>query len=141
MKMLVMGLPGSGKTTLSEILAQRLNAVHFNADYIRKNINMDLGFSEADRIEQARRMGVLCGLVSDAGHIAIADFICPTIEARKAFQADFVVWIDRIPAGRYEDTNQLFQVPRRFHVHLTIGGATEWADTIVEELRRQGYIS
>lgn len=56
-KILIMGLPGAGKTTLANGLAPRLNAAHFNADEVRANINKDLGFSEADRIEQARRMG------------------------------------------------------------------------------------
>ena len=51
-KILVMGLPGAGKTTLATALARRLNAVHFNADEVRRNINSELGFSEADRIEQ-----------------------------------------------------------------------------------------
>src|SRR6266545_4556820 len=72
-----MGLPGAGKTTLSKHLAPRLNAVHFNADDVRANINRDLGFSEPDRIEHARRMGWLCDQVVKVGCFAIADFICP----------------------------------------------------------------
>ena len=56
-KILIMGLPGAGKTTLAQHLAPPLNAVHFNADAVRANINKDLGFSLEDRIEQARRMG------------------------------------------------------------------------------------
>ena len=56
-KILIMGLPGAGKTTLSKFLAPRLNAVHFNADEVRANLNKDLGFAEADRIERTRRMG------------------------------------------------------------------------------------
>src|SRR6266702_4679108 len=62
-KILIMGLPGAGKTTLAEAVARRLNAVHFNADALRQNVNKDLGFSEDDRIEQARRMGWLCDQV------------------------------------------------------------------------------
>ena len=58
-KILIMGLPGAGKTTLAHALAPRLNAVHFNADEIRREINSDLGFSEPDRVEHARRMGWL----------------------------------------------------------------------------------
>ena len=84
-KILIMGLPGAGKTTLSEQLAPRLNAVHFNADDVRANINKDLGFSEPDRIEHARRMGWLCDQVVKVGCFAIADFICPTPAAREAF--------------------------------------------------------
>ncbi|HYL50189.1 MAG TPA: adenylyl-sulfate kinase, partial [Stellaceae bacterium] len=66
-KILIMGLPGAGKTTLATALGPRLSAVHFNADEIRKNINRDLGFSAADRTEQARRMGWLCDQVVKAG--------------------------------------------------------------------------
>jgi len=83
-KILIMGLPGSGKTTLALHLSRRLNAVHFNADAVRHNINRDLGFEPADRIEHARRMGWLCDRVTATGSYAIADFICPTDETRRA---------------------------------------------------------
>ena len=111
MKILIMGLPGSGKTTLAMALARELQCVHFNADEIRKEINKDLGFSEADRIEQARRMGVLCDITGRYGAHVIADFICPTPEAREAFGAQFIVWVDRIKESRFEDTNKLFVPP------------------------------
>src|SRR5437763_7326520 len=97
-KILIMGLPGAGKTTLSKALAPRLNAVHFNADDVRANINKDLGFTKEDRIEQARRMGWLCDLVAERGNYGIADFICPTVDTREAFVANgaaFVIWVDR----------------------------------------------
>jgi adenylylsulfate kinase len=81
-KILIMGLPTAGKTTLARALAPQLNAVHFNADDVRTNINRELGFSEADRIEHARRMGWMCDQVVKAGCFAIADFICPTPAAR-----------------------------------------------------------
>src|SRR5262247_4748634 len=98
-KILIMGLPGAGKTTLSKVLAPRLNAVHFNADEVRAHINKDLGFSEIDRIEHARRMGWLCDQVVKTGCFAIADFVCPTPETRAAFMQGgqaFTVWVDRI---------------------------------------------
>jgi DNA polymerase III delta prime subunit len=111
MKILIMGLPGSGKTTLATALARELSCVHFNADEMRKEINKDLGFSVSDRIEQARRMGVLCDIASRYGAHVIADFVCPTPETRKAFGAHFVVWVDRIKESRFEDTNKLFTPP------------------------------
>src|SRR4051794_34262494 len=98
-KILVMGLPGAGKTTLAKILAAKVNAVHLNADDVRAHVSKDLGFSEHDRIEHARRMGWLCDQVVKVGCFAIADFICPTPETRAEFMAGgeaFVVWLDRI---------------------------------------------
>ena len=80
----LMGLPSAGKTTLAKAIAPRLNAVHFNADDVRANINKDLGFGLPDRIEHSRRMGWLCDRVVDSGTYAIADFICPTDETRAA---------------------------------------------------------
>lgn len=111
MKILIMGLPGAGKTELAKNLSVRLNAVHFNADEVRENLNKDLGFSVQDRIEQARRMGFLCDTVVKAGYPVIADFVCPTVETRKAFGDAFIIWVNRIDSGRFSDTNTLFQQP------------------------------
>ncbi len=132
-KILVMGLPGAGKTTLSRLLAPRLGAVLFNADEVRANINKDLGFSLEDRLEQARRMGWLCDRVAEAGGVAIADFVCPTIETRAAFGPAFVVWVDRISAGRFADTNRIFTPPSDFHVRVGAEGSSEqWVDHILD---------
>jgi len=118
MKILIMGLPGAGKTTLATALARELSCVHFNADEVRKEINKDLGFSLADRLEQARRMGVMCDIASRYGAHVIADFVCPTLETRKAFGAHFVVWVDRIKESRFEDTNKLFVPPENHDVRV-----------------------
>ena len=114
-----MGLPGSGKTTLADALAKELKCAHFNADDIRKHINKDLGFSEADRVEQAMRMGHLCNIVGKYGAHVIADFVCPTPECRDAFDPDFVVWVDRIKESRFEDTNKMFVPPEKFDYRVT----------------------
>lgn len=95
-KILIMGLPGAGKTTLAKALALRLNA----ADEVRTNINKDLGFSEGDRIEHARRMGWLCNIVADRGNFAMADFICPTVATRAAFGAEDAFVLQEISATR-----------------------------------------
>jgi adenylylsulfate kinase len=135
-KILVMGLPGAGKTTLSRLLAKRLVAVHFNADEIRANINKDLGFSLEDRIEQARRMGWLCDQVVKSNSYAIADFICPTPETRAAFGPAFVIWLDRIQRSAYDDTNALFVPPERYDVRVTAEGMPEyWANKIADMVR------
>ena len=134
-KILVMGLPGAGKTTLAGALVPLLNAVHFNADAIRANVNKDLGFSLEDRIEHARRMGWLCDRVVEAGAFAISDFICPTEETRAAFGEAFVVWVDRIGESRFEDTNRLFVPPSRYDVRITAEGSPAyWAQRIYEQL-------
>jgi adenylylsulfate kinase len=138
-KILIMGLPGAGKTTLANQLAPRLNAVHFNADDIRANVNRDLGFSEPDRIEHARRMGWLCDQVVRVGCFAIADFICPTPAARDAFLSGgdaFVIFVDRIEAGAFEDTNRMFVPPDRFDLRITNNGPPEyWAEQAMIRLR------
>ena len=134
-KILVMGLPGAGKTTLAKALAPRLNAVHFNADDVRANINKDLGFGHPDRIEHARRMGWLCDRVVDSGTYAIADFICPTDETRAAFGDAFVVWLNRIDTSRFPDTDAMFRAPSRYDVRVTADGSpiypTIWEDWLM----------
>jgi adenylylsulfate kinase len=134
-KILIMGLPGAGKTTLATALVPRLNAVHFNADAVRANLNKDLGFSPADRVEQARRMGWLCDQVVGTGTYAIADFICPTEETRAAFGDAFTVWLDRIQVSRFADTDAMFQKPARYDIRVTPDGSPHyWAEKVCEKL-------
>jgi hypothetical protein len=129
-KVLIMGLPGAGKTTLAIELAKLLGAVHFNADEIRKEINKDLKFSVEDRIEQARRMGLLCDIATRSGSFAVADFVCPIPETRAAFGDAFIVWVDRIEAGRFEDTNKLFVPPEKYDFRITEQDALRYSELV-----------
>ncbi len=133
-----MGLPGSGKTTLAKALAPKLNAVVFNADEVRANINKDLGFALEDRLEQAKRMGWLCDQIVKVGSFVVADFICPTREARAAFCAGgdaFIIWVNRIKESRFLDTNRIFVAPEKFDFEVGAQGEAEnWAQEIYEKI-------
>ena len=111
-KILICGLPGSGKTTLAKPLAESLNAVWLNADAVR-NEYKDWDFSKEGRMRQADRMKYLSDVVVEAGQIVVADFICPTEETRKEFNADFTIWMDTIQTGRFDDTNAMFESPTK----------------------------
>jgi hypothetical protein len=130
----VIGLPGSGKTTLAVELAGRINAVHLNADYVRSTINSDLGFSPEDRAEHARRMGEMARMLSGQGLDVVVDFVCPTQTTREAFgKPDLLVWMDTIQEGRFEDTNKMWEVPSGADYHFVVYSALEQADLIIQQ--------
>jgi adenylylsulfate kinase len=134
-KILIMGLPGAGKTTLAQAIKRQITAVHFNADEVRMEINRELGFSHGDRVEHARRMGWLCDRVLESGTHAIADFVCPTAATRAAFGDAFIVWVDRIASSRFPDTDSMFEPPDRVDIRVTADGAPElWADQVVRRV-------
>ena len=128
-----MGLPGSGKTTLANELGPMLNAKRLNADEVRKEAN-DWDFSEEGRKRQAKRMANFAIKLKEQGNFVIADFICPTPEARSLFPADYVIWVDTIKEGRFEDTNQMFIKPEKYDFHVTSQDASVWAEKILKEI-------
>ncbi len=130
---LVMGLPGAGKTTLANELAPLLKAKRVNADEVRKAAN-DWDFSEEGRKRQAKRMSELALNLKNEGNYVIADFICPTPEARNLFPADFIIWVDTIKEGRFEDTNQMFVKPEKYDFHVTSQDAKFWSSKIIKEI-------
>ena len=123
-KILICGLPGSGKTTLAKPIAEGLGAYWLNADVVRSDYN-DFDFSKEGRMRQADRMKLLADVVVKAGQTVVADFICPTKETRKEFDADFTVWMDTIKKGRFDDTNAMFEPLTAFDYNYRI---TEWGD-------------
>ena len=132
---LIMGLPGAGKTTLANELAKLIKAKRINADEIRKAAN-DWDFSEEGRTRQSKRMAEAALKMKSEGNNVIADFICPTPAARNLFPADYVVWVDTIKKGIFEDTNQMFVKPEKYDFHVTSQDASTWAPKIFENIKK-----
>jgi len=141
-KILIMGLPGAGKTTLAEQLVIRLResektVTWLNADEIRKKYD-DWDFSTEGRIRQSLRMKILAD-DSDSDYV-IADFVAPLVEMRNNFAADWTIWIDTISEGRYADTNKAFIEPEVYDFRINEQEAEKWSEFvsnhILNNLRR-----
>ncbi|MDR3449182.1 MAG: adenylyl-sulfate kinase [Alphaproteobacteria bacterium] len=137
-KILILGLPKAGKTVLATELKKHIRAVHFNADEVRANINKDLGFSREDRIEQARRMGWLCDRVTETGQYAVADFVCPTAETRKAFGDAYTVYLKTGQPTPYADTEAMFEEPKHVDYLVIEQNAVFHAAQIAKLLQAPG---
>lgn len=135
-RILIMGLPGSGKTTLAESLKKELlkankSVVWFNADDVRKQYN-DWDFSHEGRLRQAGRMKILAGL--SLAEFAICDFIAPLKEQRDLFDANWTIWVDTISEGRFADTNNLFVPPEKYNFRVTEQDSQRWAKIIISQI-------
>ena len=133
-KILIMGLPGAGKTYLANILHNIIDAVWINADKVRREAN-DWDFSLEGRKRQAKRMKDLADKALKNNKHVIADFVCPTPQTRKDFNADFVIWMDTIKEGRFDDTNKMFVKPEKYDFHVTTQDAKNWAPKILKEIK------
>jgi hypothetical protein len=159
-RILIMGLPGSGKTTLASALKKYLEingsisyarasmepldssvqVTWFNADDIRRKYN-DWDFSNDGRIRQSIRMFQFS--MEAGGDYVICDFVAPLVEMRNNFKADWTIWVDTIREGRYADTNAMFQEPEYYDFRITEQNAEKWAefigDHIIENRRRPTF--
>ena len=131
---LIMGLPGAGKTTLANELATLIKTKRLNADEVRRAAN-DWDFSEEGRKKQAKRMSDSAVKLKSEGNNVIADFICPTPEARSLFPADYTIWVDTIKKSRFDDTNAMFVKPENYDFHVTTQDAKFWAQKIKEKIK------
>jgi len=144
-KILVMGLPGSGKTFLAEKLFNYLKLNNktvewLNADNVRKKFD-DWDFSEQGRIRQSKRMHDLAA--KSKTDYVICDFVAPLEEMRHNFKADWVIWMDTIEKGRFEDTNKMFHPPAIYDFRVTEQNAERWSefigDHIIDNRRRPTF--
>jgi hypothetical protein len=135
-KILVMGLPGSGKTFFAKnlfnhFITNNKTVEWFNADEIRKKFD-DWDFSEQGRIRQSKRMHDLAA--NSKANYVICDFVAPIEEMRHNFKADWVIWMDTIEKGRFEDTNKMFQPPEVYDFRITEQNAEKWSEFVGEHI-------
>jgi len=129
---LVMGLPGSGKTTLAGELKKKLNAAWINADVIRKKYN-DWDFSKNGVIRQARRMRKITN--KSKKKITIVDFVCPYEKGRKIFKADYLIWMNTIKKGRLSTFDKSFEIPKKFNFKVNKKNAKFYSKKIIEDIK------
>lgn len=133
-RILIMGLPGAGKTTLAEALKNRFDAIGincawFNADQVRQQFN-DYDFSEQGRIRQSKRIRELADNCPNNPEYVIADFVAPLAEMRNEFAANWTIWVDTIEKSCYEDTNKIFVEPLGYDFRIIEKNADKWAKLI-----------
>lgn len=136
-RILVMGLPGAGKTYLAQFIVETLQKEKkkvgwLNADDVRKKYD-DWDFSLAGRIRQSKRMRQLADEMTKMDYV-ICDFVAPLVEMRNNFKADWTIWVDTIDAGRFDDTNKLFVPPTEYDFRVTEQNAEKWGEYIAAHI-------
>ena len=139
MKILIMGLPGSGKTHLAKRLHVHLNCAWYNADKVREMAN-DWDFSNAGRRRQSERMNTIATFEAVRGRTVICDFVCPTGQTRDEFNADITIWMNTIEAGRYEDTNKIFEEPTDFDYIIESFQSDEWILDLAKRMKETYHV-
>jgi bifunctional enzyme CysN/CysC len=166
------GLSGSGKSTLANALEKRLHAMGrhtylLDGDNVRHGLNKDLGFTEADRVENIRRVAEVAKLMVDAGLIVITAFISPFRSERQLARSllqegEFIeVFVDtplavaesRDPKGLYKKARRgeiknftgidsPYEAPEHPEIRIDTGNMAVEAsvEAIVERLARDGLI-
>ena len=135
-RILIMGLPGAGKTTLAKEVCQKIweegrTCTWLNADEIRKQFN-DWDFSYEGRIRQSRRMRYLAD--QSTFKFVIGDFVAPIPEMRTIFKPEYTIWVDTIKESIYEDTNTIFTPPENYDVRVTERDSEKWSNIIINLL-------
>jgi adenylylsulfate kinase len=136
-RILIMGLPGSGKTTLAQWIVEFLQKENkkigwLNADDVRKKYD-DWDFTEAGRIRQSKRMRELADSMIECDYV-ICDFVAPLTEMRNNFKADWTIWVDTIREGRYADTNAMFVEPTEYDFRITEQNADKWGEFVAAHI-------
>jgi adenylylsulfate kinase len=135
-RILIMGLPGAGKTYLAQYVLERLQNARkkvnwLNADIVREKYN-DWDFSVEGRIRQSLRMRDLAD--QSTADFVICDFICPLPAMRDNFSADWTVWVDTIKEGRFADTNSIFVPPEKYDFRITEQDAQRYSELVADTI-------
>jgi len=134
-----MGLPGSGKTHLAKRLQIHLNCAWYNADKIREMAN-DWSFTPVGRRRQAERMNTIATFEAVRGRTVICDFVCPTGKTREEFNVDITIWMNTIEAGRFDDTNKIFEEPTDFDYVIESFQSDEWILDLAKRIKETYHV-